>query len=156
MGITTAEDVPARIAPRSSADRSGMPSASIATAVTMAPVAIKQPNVNLPVVPSDFSMTSSRRDVPLSKSITTRAMVANTGPTLPKSAGLTQPINGPASSPITIKSSTSGMFVRRNSTARKCETKISRPMIRMMVDIGGISKKNDQSITGTMGHGAPR
>ena len=76
------------------------------------------------------------RWIPPSKRITTRARVVNTGPTLPKSAGVTIPKAGPMTMPASMSTSTSGTLVRSKKPVRKWPAKTKRPMLRMVISTG--------------------
>ena len=118
IGMTTAEEVPARMAPRVSPLSQGSPSETMPTTVNATRVARKVTIVRERVGPTARRSTSMLRLVPLSSRMAIRVSVVITGPTLPKSSGPRNPVMGPISRPTRISRRTSGRRVRSNSAVK--------------------------------------
>src|SRR3990170_4198334 len=103
----------------------------MATVPTRIIVNTKFSDVSDTVAPNALRRLSWRSSMPLSKRMKTRVTVVKTGPTAPKSSGVTIPNTGPRKSPIRIRNSTSGTLVRLKIAANRCARKI-RPPMKMM------------------------
>lgn len=88
-GITTADEVPARIAPNISALIPGKPAIVMPTPIAITAVTANVLSVIFSVAESEGRNEAKSRSVPLSNKMTTSASVAKALPACPKLAGLT-------------------------------------------------------------------
>src|SRR5574340_1840769 len=146
IGITTAEDVPPSVTPSNMAGIQGKSRAANPNSVMITAVSAKHTRLSTPVVASDLPSTPRFSEVPLSNRTTTRAIVATTEPTLPKSCGATMPRTGPSRMPASISTNTSGMLVLRNCKDRKCAKKTISPMARIVMDIHKLLRSEERRV----------
>ena len=110
-GITTAEEVPPRMAPKVSELNKDI-SKIIPTPATSSIDTKKQTIVKLIVLFHEERITLIDNEVPPSKRITTKVIATKTGPLTPKLSTLTKLKTGPNKSPTIIRNNTSGIFLR--------------------------------------------
>ena len=110
-GITTADEVPPRIAPSNIASSHPMPKHS-PTTETMISDRKKQQSVNVIVLFHEERITLIESEVPPSNRMTTSVTATKTGPPMPRLSTFIRLKTGPSKSPMTISSNTSGIFFR--------------------------------------------
>ena len=111
IGTTTAEDVPPKITPSIKLERKFKSKKLNEKKVTMTVVTIKLARVKKPEVLNELIRTLKFNEQPLSKSMTTKAIVVITSPIFPKSEGETILKTGPITIPKIIRINTSGIKV---------------------------------------------
>jgi hypothetical protein len=99
--------------------------------VTIIVVAIKLRTVKYPDFLKEFNIILKSKEHPLSKRITTKAIVVTTSPIFPKSLGEINCRYGPIIIPNNIKIRTSGINVFLNIKLKACAANIKTPTDRI-------------------------
>ena len=127
-GITTAEEVPPRIAPSVNAVKGGIFTSNHAINPTTIVVTKKLPSVNaiVPFIAARIALI--RRSNPPWKRINANVTVVKTSVSTPNASAFTKPSMGPMTRPIIMSSSTSGIRFFSNRPVKRCETKTNNPI----------------------------
>ena len=126
-GMTTADEVPPRIAPSMQDSINENPAMKCMTTIQI-PVMRTKLSAVIAIVPlMDFFRVSMVMCSPPSNRMIASVTWVKSGPTTPKAEGETRPMNGPMMIPMAIRKSTSGILVSVKSRERILPRKIRRP-----------------------------
>ena len=125
-GMTTAEDVPAKMLPVIMLLSKSIPK-KLHITLTITAAERKLLAVSLIVERHDSFKSLMLIPVPPSKRITTSVTEVNTLPMLPKSSGVTKFKTGPIKTPIISNKRTSGIFFLLKIMEKRCAEKTSNP-----------------------------
>lgn len=130
IGMTTADEVPPRVAPVASARGHERSSAAVLTTETMATVTPNERPLSTSVERADRISEAAPRDSPLSKRMMVSAIVLAAAPAFPKSSGTAVAVAGPRRIPTAISSRTSGTRVCLKTTMKRLAASRAAPMTR--------------------------
>ena len=131
IGMTTADEVPPKMAPNTKPVRMSNFSITMPKRATTIMVTKKLIAVSLMVPLMEVIKVLKFNSVPLSNRMMTRVMVVNTLATDPNDSGFTQCSTGPMTKPMAISINTSGMRLRLKISVKRCAAKINKPKMAM-------------------------